>query len=148
MPSINDVLKEKFNVTGNNIAETLSKIEPGSGGGAVNWLGVNISRSYASDNATYTMDKTAQQIIEAFPCVYAVTDESWIDDADSIKTYTRENFVGCAFSKTDPTPDPYSGEMIYAMFSVELFDTIAGAYEVREFKASSPDDYPVYNSGK
>ena len=72
MPSINDVLKEKFNVTGNNIAETLSKIEPGSGGGSSdNILTVEFVRTDGS--SIITLNRTFREIVSAFPNVQYVS---------------------------------------------------------------------------
>ena len=67
MSSINDVLKEKFNVSGSNIAETLSKITPGGGlsGSTTNgWLVVE-----SSETISGRLNKTLEQIIEAAPFV-------------------------------------------------------------------------------
>ena len=72
MPSINDVLKEKFNVTGNNIAETLSKIEPGSGGGSNGTLIVRMEWLRWDSDAgmdVFKLDKTWKEIYDAFPNV-------------------------------------------------------------------------------
>lgn len=83
MPSINDVLKEKFNVTGNNIAETLSKIEPGSGGGSgTSPLVVMIDVTRNGSSRTYTLDKKFYEIYNALPNVVFVESDTIRDGVD------------------------------------------------------------------
>ena len=98
MPSINDVLKEKFKVTGNNIAETLSKIEPGSGGGSSdNVLTVEFVRTDGS--SIITLNKTFKEIVSAFPNVRFINlfDMDGYLSKDTTSTYHLDKTpVSCA----------------------------------------------------
>ena len=63
MSSINDVLKEKFNVSGSNIAETLSKITPGGGSLLI------VAGAYDAELDAAVLNKTAKEILQAAPNV-------------------------------------------------------------------------------
>lgn len=66
MSNINDTLREKFEVGGSNIAETLSKITPGS-----KFLVVGLTKDTTTN--TTTANKTVKEITSAAPFVVFVS---------------------------------------------------------------------------
>ena len=132
MSSINDVLKEKFNVSGSNIAETLSKITPGGGSGGSGWLIANVIEETVNSRGTRDvtpigkvtkLDKTAREILEASPfvlrCVHPGGDTDPAVMYDALTTLV-----------------PVEGRYIFAFG----YYGEAGGY----FLASTLDDYPIY----
>ena len=134
MSSINDVLKEKFNVSGSNIAETLSKITPGEGGGSGsggNWLTVNV---IDDGDRMKRFDKTAGQIIEAYPFVLFCKTTTYNDYPNY-----RSSVVdfGCDYTYNPYNPYEEEGYTPY-MFSV--FD--------ESYVCDSSSDYPTSSDNK
>lgn len=140
MPSINDVLKEKFNVTGSNIAETLSKIEPGSGGGsgAVEWLDVNITETHTSSSATYTMDKIAREIQEAFPYVNVFYNTD--------RGTSGSKLVRCSIVMVNEILDGDNPRVDIVLMPASVIYPIQQSNVTNElwFTASSGDDFPKH----
>ena len=158
MPSINDVLKEKFKVTGNNIAETLSKIEPGFGGGSLivpvivedNWIIRDGVRTKVLSKVT--LQKTAAEIIKAAPNIIAELATYRHDDPDNpFVSYFYKSLTTMQIDYPrdgQPVEDPETGETSYLWLgldyeSLELTEYGSGTID---FAASSPDEYPTYTN--
>lgn len=136
MSSINDVLKEKFGVNGSNIAETLSKITHGEGGGSGsggNWLTVNV---IDDGNMTKHFDKTAGQIIEAYPFVLFCTTTT-ISEYPNFRS--SDVHFGCHYTCDPDNVDKEEDHVTYTF-------TISGA--IFSFSCASSSDYPASVGGK
>ena len=91
----------------------------GSGGGS---LRINISMEVDGDTATYTMDKTWQQIHDAF--------------ANGSDCY--------GYMQVDATIVRYNIEVV----SSEYFEVRTNGFDDTAFRASSADDYPSLTTGR
>lgn len=130
MSSINDVLKEKFGVNGSNIAETLSKITPGEGGGSggSGWLVVNVIVN-DENQVPVRLDKTAGEIINAWPLVVFSEIADYGDNGRCADIYTAIEYV---YTPSDILEIGH----VYAFYPYPSKDTY--------FACDSLSEYPSY----
>lgn len=141
MPSINDVLKEKFKVTGNNIAETLSKIEPGSGEGR---LAVNLTYEYDESQdviKSARLNKTSAEIIDHYPYVDIVVEKIRSEDP-LIKVLRTGGEIKSLMYAPDGPVEVESDLTMYCVIGAKV--EIDDVSTQLEFSASSPNECPEY----
>ena len=122
MSSINDVLKEKFNVSGSNIAETLSKITPGGGSGS-SPLVVHV---VSDAENVWILDKTAREILQSEGNVLFIAYQEGEDDDHQV--VRRYSYGRLLLMTTSPT-----------LYLLKI--DISG--DQNEFYANTLDDYPA-----
>lgn len=119
--SILSALKKKFNAKGGSIEEAIKTMEVSGGSGGS--LRINITQEVDGDTTTYKMDKTWQEIYDAF-----------VNGSDCYAYQFAENI---AISR-------YNVKNVTFAFG---YGIKTDGFDNNAFTANTPNDYPSYSSG-